>query len=204
MQREDLRLADEGHLEVDLGVLGLAVGAQVLVAEAAGDLEVAVDAGHHEDLLEQLRATAAGRRTAPGADATGHEVVARALRRRLDQHRRLDLEEARRVEVRRGSLAARWRSAQVVVHAGAAQVEVAVLEAQRLVRRRLSSSSISNGGVLARFRIVSSATDDLDLAGRQLGVDRASGARATTAAHGDHELGAHVLGQREASARCRG
>ena len=33
----------------------LAVGAQVLVAKAARDLVVAVDAGDHEDLLEDLR-----------------------------------------------------------------------------------------------------------------------------------------------------
>ena len=33
------------HLEVELGELGLAVGAQVLVAEAARDLEVALEAG---------------------------------------------------------------------------------------------------------------------------------------------------------------
>jgi nitrate reductase NapAB chaperone NapD len=40
---------------VDLGELGLAVGAQVLVAEALGDLVVAVEARHHQQLLEELR-----------------------------------------------------------------------------------------------------------------------------------------------------
>ena len=39
---EHLVLCDEAHLEIDLGVLGLAVGAQVLVAHAARELEVAV------------------------------------------------------------------------------------------------------------------------------------------------------------------
>ena len=47
-QLEDVLLLDEAHLEVELGELRLAVGAQVLVAEAAGDLEVALEAGHHE------------------------------------------------------------------------------------------------------------------------------------------------------------
>ena len=42
-QLDDVRLLDERHLDVELGELGLAVGAQVLVAEAAGDLEVAVE-----------------------------------------------------------------------------------------------------------------------------------------------------------------
>ena len=46
---------DERHLDVDLGELGLAVGAQVLVAEAARDLVVALDAADHEQLLEELR-----------------------------------------------------------------------------------------------------------------------------------------------------
>ena len=35
---------DERHLDVELGELGLAVGAQVLVAEAARDLVVALEA----------------------------------------------------------------------------------------------------------------------------------------------------------------
>ncbi len=42
-------------VEVNLGELGLAVGAQVLVAEALDDLVVAVVAGHHQQLLEELR-----------------------------------------------------------------------------------------------------------------------------------------------------
>ena len=47
---------DERRLDVELGELELAVGPQVLVAQAAGDLEVAVDARHHQQLLGDLRA----------------------------------------------------------------------------------------------------------------------------------------------------
>ncbi len=43
----DVLFIDEAHLDVDLGVLGLAVGAQVFVAERAGDLVVALEAGDH-------------------------------------------------------------------------------------------------------------------------------------------------------------
>jgi hypothetical protein len=39
---------------VELGELGLAVGPQGLVAEAAHDLVVTLDPGHHQQLLEQL------------------------------------------------------------------------------------------------------------------------------------------------------
>ena len=43
--RHHLVAIDERHLDVDLGELGLAIGAQVLVAEAAADLHVALAAG---------------------------------------------------------------------------------------------------------------------------------------------------------------
>ena len=75
----DVVLGDEAHLEVELGELRLAVAAQVLVAEAAGDLEVAVHAADHEQLLELLRALRQ-RVDVPGLEARGHDEVARALR----------------------------------------------------------------------------------------------------------------------------
>ncbi len=45
----------EGALQVELGELQLTIGAEVLVPVAAGDLEVALDAGDHKQLLEELR-----------------------------------------------------------------------------------------------------------------------------------------------------
>ncbi len=92
-QREDVLLLDEAPLEVDLRVLRLAVGAQVLVAEAMRDLEVLLEARDHQDLLELLRRLRQ-RVEAAGRDPARHQVVARALRRRVGQHRRLDLDEA--------------------------------------------------------------------------------------------------------------
>ncbi len=71
-------LAHERHLHVDLGVLGLAVGAQILVAQAARELEVAIEPGHHEDLLVELRALGQGVELA-GVKARGNDVVAGAL-----------------------------------------------------------------------------------------------------------------------------
>src|SRR5690606_34656320 len=49
--RHDVIGFDEAHLDVDLGELRLAVRAQVLVAETARDLIVALDPTHHEHLL---------------------------------------------------------------------------------------------------------------------------------------------------------
>ena len=57
------------------------------------DLEVAVEARHHEQLLEDLRRL--GERVElAGVEARGNQEVARAARRVLHHERRLDLEEA--------------------------------------------------------------------------------------------------------------
>ena len=48
-------LVDEAHLDIELREFRLTVGPQVFVAEATHDLVVAVQAGHHQQLLEQLR-----------------------------------------------------------------------------------------------------------------------------------------------------
>ena len=53
--RQHILDSDEGGLEVDLGELGLPVGTEVLIPEAARDLEVAVEAGDHQQLLVNLR-----------------------------------------------------------------------------------------------------------------------------------------------------
>lgn len=52
--RDDVVLFDKRHLEVELGELRLAVGAEVFVTVAAGNLVVAFHAANHQQLLEQL------------------------------------------------------------------------------------------------------------------------------------------------------
>ena len=94
---EDRLLAREAHLQIDLGELELAVGAQIFVAEAAGDLEVAVEAGDHEDLLEDLRRLRQ-RVELAGMHAAGNEKIARALGRGLGEDGRFDFEETLRAE----------------------------------------------------------------------------------------------------------
>ena len=51
---QNVLLLDKGHFHIDLRKLGLAVGAQILVAEAAGDLIITIDAARHQKLLENL------------------------------------------------------------------------------------------------------------------------------------------------------
>ena len=91
---EHVLLGDEAHLDIELIELaGRAVGARVLVAEAGRDLEIAVEARHHDELLELLRRLRQ-RVELAGMDARRHQIVARAFRRRRGQDRRLEFEEA--------------------------------------------------------------------------------------------------------------
>ena len=130
---EDVVLRDERHLDVDLGELRLAIEPQVLVAEAFDDLKVLVEPGDHVELLEQLRALGE-REELPRVHAAGDEEVAGAAGRVLHHHRRLELEEARLVEVAARRLVNAVTDAQRALERGATQIEVAVLEALLLVR----------------------------------------------------------------------
>ena len=126
---DDVVSFDEAHLDVDLRELGLAVGAQVLVAEAAHDLEITVIAGDHEQLLERLRRLRQGVELV-GVHAARHDEVAGTLGGRLDQIGGLDLEESLGVEEAADLLGHLVAQDQVALQGRSAQVEVAVLHAQ--------------------------------------------------------------------------
>ena len=125
---EDLLPARERHLQVELGELGGAVGAGRLVAEAAGDLVVPLVAGDHVQLLEGLRRLRQ-RVELAGVGARRHQELARALRRRLVEDRRLQLPEPVVLEVAADRLGEQEARPQVAAHLVAAQVEVAVVQA---------------------------------------------------------------------------
>ena len=122
----------KAHLQIDLRELKLAVGAEVLVAEAAGDLEVAVEAGDHEDLLEDLRRLRQ-RVELAGMNAAGNEKIARALGRGLGEDGRFDFEKALLAEALADGEGDVVAQAEVALHLGAAQVDVAILEADFFV-----------------------------------------------------------------------
>ena len=72
-------LRGKRHFHVELIKLaGRAVGTGVFVAEAGGNLEVAVEAGGHEQLFELLRSLRQRIKFA-GMNAARHEIVARAF-----------------------------------------------------------------------------------------------------------------------------
>ena len=188
---EDVVLGDERHLQVDLGELRLPIDAQVLVPEALDDLEVALEPGDHEELLEQLR-TLRQRIELPRVQAGGHEKVPGAARRVLDQVRRLQLQEAEPVQ----------RLTRDGVHLAALdqrplqrrppQVEVAVVEPLFLGGVDLVLDQ--EGRRLAPVEDGELVRVHLDLAGNQTRVQVVS-AGDHLSAHADAVLVAQLLGE---------
>ena len=186
----DLEFAQERGFAIDLGEFRLTVGAQVFVAEALGDLVVAVEARHHQHLLEQLRRLRQ-REEVAGVHARGHQVVARAFGRALGQHRGFDVDEAQLIQ----ELAHFDRHAvaqhQVALHLRAAQVQHAVRQAGglgqivviELERRR--DRRVQDLDFLAQH---------FDLARGQFGVGRAGRTLAHQAGDADAEFVAQALG----------
>ncbi len=131
-RRQDVLVLDERHLHVKLGELGLAVGSQVLIAEAAGDLEIAVEAGDHQQLLVELGRLGQGVEV-PRVHPAGNQEVAGSLGRAAAQDGRLDLEEALLAQDVAHELAEAVADDEDPLHLGPAEVEEAILEAKLFV-----------------------------------------------------------------------
>ena len=182
-------LGDEGEFHVELREFGLAVGAQVFVAEAARDLIVAIHAGHHQQLLEQLRRLRQ-RVELAGMHAARHEIVARAFRRGLGEDRRFDVLESARIEIvaqRGDELGAH---AQLALHVGAADVEIAIAQARVFAGGVVEHERQRRGGV----EHFDGRRDDFDLARLQTIVDLARRTIAHLAGDAQAEFIAHVFG----------
>ncbi|MPL89883.1 hypothetical protein SDC9_35925 [bioreactor metagenome] len=195
---KDVFLLDEAHLDVELVEVGrAAVGARVLVAEAGRDLEVAVEARHHDQLLELLRRLRQGVELAR-VQARGHQEVTCALGRGGGDDRGLELVEARvphPVAKRAHDVRAQDH---LLVQAVAAQVEEAIGEAGFLgVVLIAEHRQRQLVGGTEDFHL---AGIDLDLAGRDLRVDQLGRARLHRAVDADHPFGAHLLERGEGGA----
>ena len=168
--RENVVLRDEAHLHVELVELARQpVGARVLVAEAWRDLEIAVEARHHDELLELLRRLRQ-RVEFSRMQPRRHQKVARALRRGGGQDRRLELVEAGGAHQLAHLRHDRDAAHDVAVQRLAAQIEEAVFEPRVLRIIRLAENRQRQ---LRRLRKnLDLAREDLDLAGRQIGVQR--------------------------------
>ena len=159
-----------------------------------GDLVVALHAAHHEELLQELRGLRQ-RVEVAGLGAGRHEEVARALGRGLEERGCLHLEEVaavQRLAQREGEVGAHL---EVGRHAWAAQVEVAVAQADVLggVHVVLDLEGRRLGGV----ENLDGVDKDLDLAGGEFGVVHALGTLADDARDLDRPLGADGLGRVE-------
>ena len=182
---------DERHLEVDLGELRLTISAQVLVAEALGNLVVALNTAHHEQLLEQLGRLGKSIEVA-GLDAARDDEIASALRRGLEQDGRLDLEEGTIVQSLAHAPAEGVAHFEVVEHLRTAQVQVAV--AQTRVLGGIDAILDLEGRGLARVDHLDVGDKDLDLAGDHVGVRGVVRTMAHCTGDGDGPLGTDGLG----------
>ena len=77
---ENVFLLHKRHFAVDLGKFGLAVGAEVFVAEALHNLEIPVEPRHHQQLLEGLGRLRQGVKLA-GVHAAWYHKIPRAFGR---------------------------------------------------------------------------------------------------------------------------
>src|SRR5690606_10177887 len=121
----------EGHLQIDLRELRLAIEAEVLVPKTLDDLEVTLEAAHHVELLEQLGALG---EAVEGArvEARRDQEVARSTGREANQDRRLEFPEALGGEEVPRDLRDLVARAEDALHHGAPQIEVAVLQPKLL------------------------------------------------------------------------
>ena len=194
-------LLGKGHLHVQLVELaGSPVAPGVLIPEAGSDLEIAIKAGGHQQLLELLGSLGQSVELA-GVLSGGHQIVPGAFGRGGGQDGGGDLQEALL-----GHAAADVRhhlAAQddVFLHGGVAQVQEAVLQAGGLVRVPAAVDLKGQLVVAAAAQDLHLFGDDLDIAGGLLGVF--AGPFPDGAGHGDRgflvdgaERGYHLFGLR--------
>src|SRR5882762_7072386 len=131
---EDGVLRGKRYFEVELRELRLAVGAQVFVAKAFDDLEVAVHPADHQNLFENLGRLRQRVKLAR-MHAAGNQIVARAFRSRAREHGRFDLVESHFVhglaDFEDDAVAER----KILPRSRAAQIEIAVAQARLFARR---------------------------------------------------------------------
>ena len=125
-------LGDETGLGVELHELELAVGPEVLVTQAAGDLVVAVHPANHAELFEDLRALGQGVEGTRFLTRRDHEVAC-ALGRAGDQHRGLNFDEPLLLHGLADRAVHPGPDLQVALHPGPTQVHVPVAEPHHLV-----------------------------------------------------------------------
>ena len=200
-QRDEHRFHEPDHVllpyerrfDVDLGEFGLPVEAQIFIAEAARQLEVAIVPRHHEQLLVDLRRLRQGVELAR-VHARGHEVVARPFGRGLGENRCLDFEEPEIRKCAARPLQQAVAQHQIRLQLGTAQIEVPVLQPQLLGRELFAlAPRHGNRRRLGGANDVDRRRVDLHLTRGELRVLHLGRPRDHAAAHHDDRLRAHRL-----------
>ena len=167
-RRKHVVLGDKTHLDVELIKLaGEPVGTRVLVAETGRDLEVAVEAAHHQELLVLLRRLRQ-RVEAARMDPRRHQEVARAFRRRRRQDRGLEFEKALLLHPLAHGIDDRAAGHDVLVQLLATKVEETVLKPYVLGIFLLAEHRQRQ--FAGRPQHLDFADIDLDRAGRQFRI----------------------------------
>src|SRR3990172_5451063 len=181
----------ERHLDVYLGKLGLPVGPQVLIAEAPHDLEVAVKAGHHQELLEEL-GRLRQREELAGVEPGRHQIVPGPFGGAPGQRRGLYLDEAMPVEEGSDHLGCLMADAEISLQRRPAEVEIPIGEAELFAHGPLLIQGKDRGpGLIEDERF---GGRHLHLAGLQVHILGPGRAAANLARHGDHILRPHPPG----------
>ncbi len=186
---ENVFLARERHFEVELREFGLAVGAQILVAKTFDDLEVAVEAANHQDLLEDLRRLRQRVKLAV-MHAAGNEIVARAFGCRAREHGRFDFDKAHLVHGLANFEDDFVAQREVAMRLRAAQIKIAVAQA-----RFFRGVDFVFDGKRRRFGVVQNVElggNQLDFAGGEMRIRFL--AFKHFAFDGDHKFAARLLG----------
>ena len=184
---------EEGGFDINLGEFGLAVSAQVFVTEALGDLVVAVVAGHHQELFEQLRRLGQRKELAV-MHAARHEVIARALRGAFGEHGSFDVNKTVFVQELAHFHGHAVTQHQVVLHVRATQVEHAVCQARSLRQVLFVNLERGRDGLVQHDQLVA---QHFNLAALQAFIGCAVRTGANQAFDLDTKLVAHVLSHLE-------
>ena len=184
-------LRDKAHFQIQLGELRLPVGAQILITETAGNLEIPFHAGDHQQLFQLLRRLRQGIKTAL-LQAAGHQIIPRPLRRAFNQDGRLNFQKAPGIEKIPDILDYLMAQHQVALHLRPAQIQIAVLQPQAFLGFPFVGNvkGRGKGGIKHRYFL----GHYLDRAGSQGRVFGAGGPAGHRALHRNDPLGAQLFG----------
>ena len=125
-QLQHIFLFYKRHLAVDLCELRLTVSTKVLITETLGNLEVTVETGHHQQLLQRLRRLRQGIELSR-IHTTGYHEVTGTLWRGTDQNRCLHLNEVLAIEEIANQDGHTMAQFEILTNSLTAQIEITIL-----------------------------------------------------------------------------